>query len=104
MDEKVLEALSRAAMLCRDETCRLAVDMDKINDILNAAAESVLSEGTMADSAEIAGFQNSAAMTAGEGKISLRKDEAAKNDGSRENLVQQSKYYDEPYSVVPRVV
>lgn len=107
MEEKILGSLTLAAMIRTDEGASLAEDLAKIHKLLDSAANSDLAQGSMNDGHQVARFMHSSGFCElkdeNKDKIALRRDETC-TESTSESVVVQSKHYDEPYSVVPRVV
>lgn len=103
MNEKILEALTQAAMIRKDDGTALAEDLAKIHELLDSAANSDLAQGSMTDGHQVARSLHSAGFGETKDKITLRCDEISAEKSS-ESIVKQSKRHDEPYNAVPRVV
>lgn len=104
MDEKVLDALTDAAMLPRTGGDSMAQDLRIIRDRMEKAADTSLAKGEMKGNPTMARFLRFAAMSEeAENEIPLRED-VVSVDESRDHLTAQSKRYEALYTTVPRIV
>lgn len=103
MDEKILEALTKAAMIHKEDGIALSEDLAKIHKLLDSAANSELAQGTAADDHQVASSLNSVSFAEDAPAVPLRRDETTAED-SFADITKQSKRHDEPYNSVPRVV
>lgn len=102
MNEKVLEALTDASMVSKDDGDKLAVDLVKIRILLDSTAKISISQQKNCKCGQIKRFVYSVGANSNDGIQPLREDEVCAK--SADNIAEQSKYHEKPYNVVPRVV